>query len=204
MAVKELERTKTTVIEQSPPPTETKPLLQRLWRKLRTIGATQDSCITVIENPAADDYGYIGLLFATHFTEKKTISYFNDVNYFRINTNNFRFIDRKAYSEVRVIHGYNSALRLNYEFLAADLPANKDIILPRPTESPYRTAFFDPSQYDKLLGAFMKDGYADERLKDLSRSLSQKIDNFYLNERTGLLKLPDNYARLKIPLSEAA
>ena len=200
MAVTELEltETKTKVLEQDSPPTETKPLLQRLWRKLRTIGATQDSCITVIENPAADSYGYIGLLFATHFTEKQTVRYFTDVNYFRINTNNFKFLDQDTFHKVHIINPPN---RLINEQLMVD---NTTIILPRPSESPYRVAFFDPDHYDYLLNRFIKNHYPELSLKELNASLAQKIDNFYLNERTGLLKLPENYARLKIPLNEAA
>ncbi len=193
MAVLEAVRPEDTEVHQDPEiPTESEPRLHRLLRSLHIGGASQDNSITVIENPGADGAGYIGYLFATHFTERRMVKHFSNATYFRVNTYNFRVLDQEDYTEVHINPGFSPVLGM-YDFLTT-VPTNS--ILPRPTKKPYEIGFFEPELYDKLLSNLRNSNYIEGALREINSNLAQRIRSFQQDPGSGLLILPDTYATL--------
>lgn len=161
-------------------------------RNLRVGDANQDHSITVIENPSIG--GFIGYLFARHFTEEQTTKRFTDTTYFRINLRDFSFLaGRGNYPEVYLEKGLSPKEHARCDFL---LVRSLGIILPRPTLIPYEIGFLEPELYDQHLEELTHPTNLKGILREINSDLAARIKSFGFYQGSGLLILPRNYATL--------
>ena len=184
----ELQRGSVSVLdkEESPSTISTDPKLQPVTREIRIGSGTQDSSITVIENPLLE--GYTGLLLSRYFSSRFQWRDLIEVQHVRADAeNNLR--ELQHYNRVRIDKGFAHVF---YNFAATDT----GLFLPAPNVLPYETAFITPSEYDNFLYELHRDINVEDVLESMYKLLAQKIPTFSFDN--GKLYLPNDYASLRL------
>jgi hypothetical protein len=195
MAVLLLERALKT------PPTRTDSLLDESPRFQAVAASPQDSAITVIENPAASNDRYLGLLFAGQFVQTAgadmPVRTFRQAHYFRLDVAEFLIVKRDEIPEVQMRQGFDPLFGRRYDFLDA---GDARGMLPLPSEIPYAVAFMPPALYDRYLSIFKDDPKQvfPDGLSDVYSSIASRVRGFRVDTTRGLI-MPPNYASYRLP-----
>lgn len=172
--------------EEYPATISTDPELQPVTREVRIGSGTQDSSITVIENPLLE--GYTGLLLSRYFFSRFQWRDLIDVQHIRAgDKNNLR--ELQHYNRVRIDKGFDRVL---YNFVTTDT----GLVLPAPNVLPYEVGFITPSEYDSFHDELRGGKNVKDVLESMYRLLAQKIPTFSFDN--GKLVLPNDYASLRL------
>lgn len=172
--------------EESSPTQSTEPELEPVAREIGIGSGTEDSSITVIENPLL--VGYTGLILARRFHQRFQWRDLIDVQHVRADDKN-NVNESKHYLRVRIDKGFGHVL---YNFVATDT----GLILPAPNILPYEICFIPPSDYEHFHDGLRRGRNEKDVVEAMYRLLGQKVPTFSLeNER---LVLPRDYASLKL------
>lgn len=184
-------RSGAAVLDRPQPSTATEPVLQPVSAEMAVAGGTEDSSVTVIENPALS--GLTGLLISRSFFESSSGRILRGALHLRID----RSRNVKSQEEYPLLA---LAERRGQANLWAVLAVNHIFpdILPSLSTRPYIICFISPEDYKKWHGVLSKRGDRAEAIKELYKFLAEtKYPDFKLNEE-GNLALPPDYAAVEM------
>lgn len=171
--------------KEAPPESSPRPELKPVSKETEVADGTQNSTITVIENPLYE--GRTGILLSESLREISQWTELRDVLYIRVKDVIGSLEELRKYERVVLDKGFDV---VPYSFARMDIAR-----LPAPSKLPYVKCFIEPDEYARFYGELKEGINMRDNLKAMYELLAKKVPLFSLD---GKFNLPKDYANLRI------